>query len=95
MAPAKVPSRYPFPNWALWPSCPSPIDSPGATGMVGTCEGGHSPFSSLLLNPVGCAFVKFQTHAEAQAAINTLHSSRTLPVSTPTYIHISDGIFPL
>nr|XP_038958861.1 CUGBP Elav-like family member 3 isoform X25 [Rattus norvegicus] len=27
----------------------------------------------------GCAFVKFQTHAEAQAAINTLHSSRTLP----------------
>ncbi|OWK05117.1 CELF3 [Cervus elaphus hippelaphus] len=29
----------------------------------------------------GCAFVKFQTHAEAQAAINTLHSSRTLPAS--------------
>ncbi|KAI4579662.1 hypothetical protein MJG53_001350 [Ovis ammon polii x Ovis aries] len=28
----------------------------------------------------GCAFVKFQTHAEAQAAINTLHSSRTLPL---------------
>ncbi|XP_076716511.1 CUGBP Elav-like family member 3 isoform X49 [Callospermophilus lateralis] len=28
----------------------------------------------------GCAFVKFQTHAEAQAAINTLHSSRTLPM---------------
>ena len=25
--------------------------------------------------------MKFQTHAEAQAAINTLHSSRTLPVS--------------
>lgn len=34
-----------------------------------------------LLNAPGCAFVKFQTHAEAQAAINTLHSSRTLPVS--------------
>ncbi|KAH1179796.1 hypothetical protein KIL84_005846 [Mauremys mutica] len=28
----------------------------------------------------GCAFVKFQTHAEAQAAINTLHGSRTLPL---------------
>ncbi|EMP27965.1 CUGBP Elav-like family member 3-A [Chelonia mydas] len=28
----------------------------------------------------GCAFVKFQAHAEAQAAINTLHGSRTLPV---------------
>ncbi|XP_073178671.1 CUGBP Elav-like family member 3 isoform X7 [Lepidochelys kempii] len=27
----------------------------------------------------GCAFVKFQAHAEAQAAINTLHGSRTLP----------------
>lgn len=42
---------------------------------------GHSPFSCSLLNTLGCAFVKFQTHAEAQAAINTLHSSRTLPVS--------------
>lgn len=31
--------------------------------------------------PAGCAFVKFQGHAEAQAAINTLHGSRTLPVS--------------
>lgn len=28
--------------------------------------------------------MKFQTHAEAQAAINTLHSSRTLPVSPTT-----------
>lgn len=41
--------------------------------------GPHPP--SLPLNSLGCAFVKFQTHAEAQAAINTLHSSRTLPVS--------------
>lgn len=31
--------------------------------------------------------MKFQTHAEAQAAINTLHSSRTLPVSpTPSLL---------
>lgn len=29
----------------------------------------------------GCAFVKFQSNAEAQAAINALHGSRTLPVS--------------
>lgn len=29
----------------------------------------------------GCAFVKFQGHAEAQAAINSLHGSRTMPVS--------------
>ncbi|KAJ7425390.1 CUGBP Elav-like family member 3-A [Pitangus sulphuratus] len=27
----------------------------------------------------GCAFVKFQSHAEAQAAIAALHGSRTLP----------------
>ncbi|XP_025032678.1 CUGBP Elav-like family member 3-B [Python bivittatus] len=38
----------------------------------------------------GCAFVKFQMHAEAQAAINTLHGSRTLPVS-PSPIPASPG----
>jgi hypothetical protein len=31
----------------------------------------------------GCAFVKFGTHVEAQAAINTLHGSTTMPVHTP------------
>lgn len=41
---------------------------------------------------VGCAFVKFQSNAEAQAAINALHGSRTLPVSPQntlflTHIH--------
>lgn len=37
---------------------------------------------------VGCAFVKFQSNAEAQAAISALHGSRTLPVSPPyTYTH--------
>ncbi|XP_034455196.1 CUGBP Elav-like family member 3 isoform X2 [Hippoglossus hippoglossus] len=30
----------------------------------------------------GCAFVKFQNNAEAQAAINALHGSRTLPHQT-------------
>ncbi|XP_062266082.1 CUGBP Elav-like family member 3 isoform X2 [Platichthys flesus] len=30
----------------------------------------------------GCAFVKFQNNAEAQAAINALHGSRTLPHET-------------
>lgn len=29
----------------------------------------------------GCAFVKYQSNAEAQAAISALHGSRTLPVS--------------
>lgn len=29
----------------------------------------------------GCAFVKFSSHAEAQAAINSLHGGQTMPVS--------------
>ncbi|XP_071520348.1 CUGBP Elav-like family member 4 isoform X16 [Panulirus ornatus] len=29
----------------------------------------------------GCAFVKYGSHTEAQAAINTLHGSQTMPVS--------------
>nr|XP_033781079.1 CUGBP Elav-like family member 3 isoform X1 [Geotrypetes seraphini] len=34
----------------------------------------------------GCAFVKFQTHAEAQAAINSLHGSRTLPGASSSLV---------
>lgn len=30
----------------------------------------------------GCAFVKYSSHQEAQAAINSLHGSQTMPVST-------------
>lgn len=30
----------------------------------------------------GCAFVKFSSHPEAQAAITSLHGSQTMPVST-------------
>lgn len=29
----------------------------------------------------GCAFVKFSSHGEAQAAINSLHGGQTMPVS--------------
>lgn len=29
----------------------------------------------------GCAFVKFPSHQEALAAINSLHGSQTMPVS--------------
>uniref|UniRef100_A0AAR2JKD1 RRM domain-containing protein n=1 Tax=Pygocentrus nattereri TaxID=42514 RepID=A0AAR2JKD1_PYGNA len=34
----------------------------------------------------GCAFVKFQSHAEAQAAINSLHGSRTLPGASSSLV---------
>ncbi|XP_043935880.1 CUGBP Elav-like family member 3 isoform X2 [Protopterus annectens] len=34
----------------------------------------------------GCAFVKFQMHAEAQAAINALHGSRTLPGASSSLV---------
>lgn len=33
-------------------------------------------------NSKGCAFVKFGSHSEASAAINALHGSQTMPVST-------------
>ncbi|XP_026569695.1 CUGBP Elav-like family member 4 [Pseudonaja textilis] len=36
-------------------------------------------------NSKGCAFVKYSSHAEAQAAINALHGSQTMPVTqSPT-----------
>ncbi|KAK1880926.1 CUGBP Elav-like family member 3 [Dissostichus eleginoides] len=34
----------------------------------------------------GCAFVKYQSNAEAQAAINTLHGSRTLPGASSSLV---------
>ncbi|XP_051999369.1 CUGBP Elav-like family member 3 isoform X2 [Xyrauchen texanus] len=34
----------------------------------------------------GCAFVKFQSHAEAQAAVNSLHGSRTLPGASSSLV---------
>ena len=37
----------------------------------------------LIVFSIGCAFVKFSTHAEAQTAINSLHGSQTMPVSIP------------
>ncbi|GCB68478.1 hypothetical protein scyTo_0000884 [Scyliorhinus torazame] len=39
-------------------------------------------------NSKGCAFVKFSAHAEAQAAINALHGSQTMPVSTNREIQL-------
>ncbi|XP_041086070.1 CUGBP Elav-like family member 5 isoform X1 [Polyodon spathula] len=35
-------------------------------------------------NSKGCAFVKYSTHAEAQAAISALHGSQTMPPSSPS-----------
>ncbi|XP_076826639.1 CUGBP Elav-like family member 3 isoform X2 [Brachyhypopomus gauderio] len=34
----------------------------------------------------GCAFVKFQSHADAQAAITSLHGNRTLPGASSTLV---------
>ena len=36
----------------------------------------------------GCAFVKFSSHQEALAAINSLHGSQTMPVSKPPVLFI-------
>jgi hypothetical protein len=35
---------------------------------------------------IGCAFVKYSSHQEAQAAINSLHGSQTMPVSLSFYL---------
>lgn len=35
----------------------------------------------------GCAFVKFSSHPEAQAAITSLHGSQTMPVSKPIFMN--------
>ncbi|KAG1925978.1 CUGBP Elav-like family [Pimephales promelas] len=34
----------------------------------------------------GCAFVKYQSHSEAQSAINSLHGSRTLPGASSSLV---------
>lgn len=43
----------------------------------------HNLSYVLLFLFLGCAFVKYSSHAEAQAAINALHGSQTMPVSSP------------
>lgn len=50
---------------------------------VNVKEGVFDSYYSLSLSS-GCAFVKYSTHAEAQAAISALHGSQTMPVSAST-----------
>uniref|UniRef100_A0A803YS20 RRM domain-containing protein n=1 Tax=Meleagris gallopavo TaxID=9103 RepID=A0A803YS20_MELGA len=56
-------------------------------GTVRVYWAGEGRALSLLtpLSP-GCAFVKFQSHAEAQAAIAALHGSRTLPGASSSLV---------
>lgn len=70
----------------------------GGGGEV--CPGPHAGPDPL--SP-GCAFVKFQSHTEAQAAIAALHGSRTLPVrqaspgtpAPPSSSSLSPSLSPL
>lgn len=41
----------------------------------------------------GCAFVKFSSHPEAQAAITSLHGSQTMPVSIQNVFYAIGMIF--
>nr|XP_042900155.1 CUGBP Elav-like family member 3-B isoform X7 [Parasteatoda tepidariorum] len=41
----------------------------------------HYTMQKEKYNDLGCAFVKFGSHSEAQAAIGALHGSQTMPVS--------------
>ncbi|EHH58864.1 CUGBP Elav-like family member 4, partial [Macaca fascicularis] len=42
--------------------------------------------SCLRQPPSGCAFVKYSSHAEAQAAINALHGSQTMPGASSSLV---------
>lgn len=46
------------------------------------------PLFLLFSTIIGCAFVKFSSHAEAQAAINSLHGGQTMPVSMVTHSQV-------
>ena len=65
-------------------SCPlGPSHAPPVSPRVSLAFSG--PWLSLSCPPhPGCAFVKYSSHAEAQAAINALHGSQTMPVSAAT-----------
>jgi len=39
----------------------------------------------LCTSLAGCSFLKFSSHAEALAAVNTMHGSRTMPVGSPVF----------
>ncbi|NXD57352.1 CELF3 protein, partial [Corvus moneduloides] len=45
-----------------------------------------SNLSHVLSVPLGCAFVKYGSHAEAQAAINSLHGSQTMPGASSSLV---------
>lgn len=58
--------------WPVWPFIPHSSD------LFKCC---NIYASNHVFCVAGCAFVKYQSNAEAQAAISALHGSRTLPVS--------------
>ncbi|NWV66470.1 CELF3 protein, partial [Malurus elegans] len=45
-----------------------------------------SNLSHVASVPLGCAFVKYGSHAEAQAAINSLHGSQTMPGASSSLV---------
>lgn len=78
MEPAKVgfgePGEHPVGRWD-----PRRVGAAGRAALgPAAAESDPSLVPSL---PLGCAFVKYGSHAEAQAAINSLHGSQTMPVS--------------
>lgn len=78
MEPAKVgfgePSEHPAGRQDPW--------RVGAAGRAALAPAAAESDPYLVPSlPLGCAFVKYGSHAEAQAAINSLHGSQTMPVS--------------
>jgi len=76
--PAKVsfgePGEHPAGRWD-----PRRVGAAGWAALAPAAA--ESNLSCVPSLPLGCAFVKYGSHAEAQAAINSLHGSQTMPVS--------------
>ena len=50
---------------------------------------------NILISFVGCAFVKLGSHREAEAAIEALHGSQTMPVSGESYSLAADLVLTM
>ncbi|NWY40912.1 CELF3 protein, partial [Sylvia atricapilla] len=67
-------------------------DGASKGGLWGTrwaphgCAVAKSNLSRVPSVPLGCAFVKYGSHAEAQAAINSLHGSQTMPGASSSLV---------
>ncbi|CDR19094.1 unnamed protein product, partial [Oncorhynchus mykiss] len=80
----------PLPPSLLSPPLSLPFLSlslPPALSFAPSLLSSLSPLSPLSFSlSLGCAFVKFSTHSEAQSAISSLHGSQTMPGASSSLV---------